>query len=401
MVFPVSSNIHAAEAHVNPSTSHPRLVQLLSFLQQDPGNPILLQDTFDTALRTHTWSVAEEMVQRGLRLEHDRWGWQSRHAQLLLASQHWTDAHVALTAMRTDPMLPANLLPVLNHDLAFAALHLGRFDEGLACLESVIGPVSAEQPLAPSTQLLWLRLLHRCRRLAEAMAWAKARWACGTLDPVAAGVASLIALDAADFEFSLRWADAALGSGAEQLEALVARASLALAQRDAESARKLLARARHLNPNDGRTWSALGFTELLEQNLEAASANFSTAVRQMPDHIGTWHGLGWVAMLKNDLEKAKAVFVHAVDMDRNFAESHGSLAIVLAKEGNTADAELEIKLALRLDRNCLSARYAQAIINGDAHDLKKFHELVERLLGQQAAPLGGRLVDVVMPKNQK
>lgn len=386
---------------MNPSTSHPRLVQLLSFLQQDPGNPTLVQDTFDTALRAHAWSVAEEMVQRGLQLGNDRWGWQSRHAQLLLARQQWTDAHAALTAMQTDPLLPPNLVPVLNHDLAFAALQLGRFDEGLACLESVISPVSAEQALAPSTQLLWLRLLHRCRRLAEAMAWAKARWACGTLDPRAAGVASLIALDAADFEISLRWADAALGSGAEQLEALVARASLALAQRDVASARKLLTRAHHLNPDDGRTWSALGFTELLEQNLDVASANFSTAVRQMPGHIGTWHGLGWVAMLKNDLEKAKAVFIHALDLDRNFAESHGSLAIVLAKEGNTADAELEVKLALRLDRNCLSARYAQAIINGDAHDLKKFHELVECLLGQQAAPLGGRLIDLVMPKNQK
>jgi hypothetical protein len=49
-------------------------------------------------------------------------------------------------------------------------------------------------------------------------------------------------------------------------------------------------------------------------------------------------------------------------MDRNFAESHGALAVVDALQARPADARRGIARALRLDRGCVSAVLAQKLL---------------------------------------
>jgi hypothetical protein len=50
-------------------------------------------------------------------------------------------------------------------------------------------------------------------------------------------------------------------------------------------------------------------------------------------------------------------------MNPNFAESHGGLAVVLALKQNNSEAHAHVERGLRLDRACLSAQYAQAILS--------------------------------------
>lgn len=380
------------------TTSHPALQhldRLEGYLRQDPDNASLLVDTFEAALQSGQLARAESHLRHAQTLGEAMQAWGVREAHWLLASHRWHDAAQCLQRLIEGADVSAELKKVLTHDLAYVALRRGEFEAGVAQLAPHVEALPATEALDPSWQTLWLRLLHRLYRHEQALAWAGARWAANTLAPEAAGAASLIALDADDAPRSLLWAEYALRHDGRQLEALVARATLALGQSNPVLSRGLLGQAMQHNPGDGRILSALGFTDLLEQRLDAAHDNFKKAVVSMPGHIGTWHGMGWTLLLLNDLPGARQAFETALALDRNFSESHGGLAIILAVQQQTAQAEQAIELALRLDRSSVSARYAQTILRGEARDMQAIRRLASRVLANRPNPLGGTMLDAV------
>ncbi len=374
----------------------PRLDRLESYLRQDPDNPSLLGDTFEAAMQ------AGELVRAELHLQHAQslgaalrpWG--LREAHLRLAQRRWDDAELCLQRLMVGEDVPAELRAVLAHDLAYVALRRGEFENGVAQLAPLVETLLPTAPLDAAWQALWLRLLHRLQRHEQAMAWAVARWDAKNLAAVAAGAASLIALDADDAPRSLLWAEYALKHDGQQLEALVSRATLALGQNNPVLARQLLEHALQHNAADGRILSALGFADLLERRFDEARANFKLAVKGMPGHIGTWHGLGWTLLLLNDLPGAYQAFETALALDRNFSENHGGLAIILALQQRKSEAEQAIERALRLDRSSVSARYAETILKGEAHDLRAIRRLATRVLGGRPGVLGGTMLEAVM-----
>lgn len=117
-----------------------------------------------------------------------------------------------------------------------------------------------------------------------------------------------------------------------------------------------------------------------DAHLSAAVTGFQRAISLMPMHIGTWHGQGWTHILRKDLAAARVSFEKALELDRNFAESHGGLAVVLALQGEAEAAKGQLELADRLDGANLSARYAQAVLSGDAQNAEFVQRLAERLL---------------------
>lgn len=377
-----------------PST--PRLDRLESYLRQDPDNPSLLGDTFEVALQ------AGELERAELHLQHAQMVgaapqqvWGLREAHLRLAQHRWDEAELCLQRLAAGADAPPELRAVLAHDLAYVALRRGDFETGVAQLAPLVEALPAIEPLDAACQALWLRLLHRLRRHEQAMAWAVARWDAKNLAAAAAGAASLIALDANDAPRSLLWAEYALKHDGQQLEAQVSRATLALGQNNPVLARQLLGQALQHNAADGRILSALGFADLLERRFDEARANFRLAVKGIPGHIGTWHGLGWTLLLLNDLLGAHQAFETALALDRNFSENHGGLAIILALLQRKSEAEQAIERALRLDRSSLSARYAETILKGEAHDLVAIRRLATRLLGGRPGMLGGTMLEAV------
>ncbi len=365
-----------------------RLDTLEGYLRHDPNNTALLADAFDAALQAGEWARAEFHLRHAQALGADALAWRWREAHWRLAQHQWDEADLCLRALALTADLPAAMRPMLAHDIAYLALRRGDFAAGLAQLTPWVGPVGQADPLDPALQVLWLRLLHRMSRHRDAMAWARARWQAGQLAAPAAGVASLIALDADEAHQGLQWAEHALRQDGGQVEALVARATLALAENDAALSRGLLERALIRNAEDGRALSALGFTELLDRRLDAACDCFRDAVRLMPGHIGTWHGLAWALLLQDKLDEARQAFEAALALDRNFGESHGGLAVALAMQGLQAEAEQSIERALRLDREGMSAQYARAVLRGEARDPHAIRQLAARLLGGMTTVLG-------------
>ena len=65
---------------------------------------------------------------------------------------------------------------------------------------------------------------------------------------------------------------------------------------------------------------------------------------------------------KGEIDEAETSYQRAYDLDRNFADSHGGLALVHALRGRTDDAEAAIRRALRLNPQCPTALYAQTLL---------------------------------------
>jgi Flp pilus assembly protein TadD len=225
-----------------------------------------------------------------------------------------------------------------------------------------------------------MRCHHHAGRPADALAaWEAAPERFKT--PQAQAVASLASLDADRIDDARRFAEASLGAGGPPaIEALVSRATVAVGEDDIALAHRLLDHALKALPTDGRVWSAIAVARLGEGNVAGADQAFVQATTFMPQHIGSWHGLAWCQLVQGNVEAARASFETALALDRNFGETHGGLAVVAALQGRKEDARESIERAERLDRTGLSARYAQALLDGNAQDAQALKALATRML---------------------
>lgn len=367
-----------------------RLARMEQYLQQDPNNLHLLDEAFNAAFEAGEWERARFHLAHAQELGADARLCAFRATRIDMATRRWAEARSGLLALAGATDLAAEAHAAITHDLAYVAFRQGDFADAKAVLAPLLA--TGDKVAPPAAQLLWVRVLHHSADLAGAVEWAREQQARGALLSEVAGVASLAALDLGYLELAGSWANAALQHG-PQLEALVTHATIALARRNAAVARGALAQALELHPEDGRAWSALGFADLLEHKLQEASHDFHQALRFMPAHVGTWNGLGWTGIVRREFTAAAQAFERAIELDRNFAESHGGAAVAYAFLGQRDSAEKAIARASGLDGASLAAKYAQAVLSGEARDAEGIQRLAARLLGAKPGPTGGTLAD--------
>lgn len=385
-----------------------RLERLEQFLKDDPGNLTLLADAFETALRGQEWARAEFHLRHGVASSGAAPAWLLKEGDLCLAQGRYSEAIAVLERLQRLDSPPAGFLSVVAHNLAFIDSARNAWP---ACVDRLTpwfepfgektfqASAAAGVAALAAMQSLWLRSLHHTGQLDRAMAWALAAETVQALQPPAAGIASLVAFDSGDLAAAERWSAFALSKVTAEgrpVEALTTQGSLALAAGNYALARARIDQALSLSPNDGRAWSMRAFADLGDGDLAAAESHFERAVARMPTHIGTWHGKGWTHILQRRLDDAQAAFEQALALDRNFAESHGGLAVALALGGAPGSASKHIELAQRLDGTNLSGRYAQALLDGSASDVEAFSKLVRRLLADRVTLQGQSLAESVI-----
>lgn len=365
-----------------------RLARLTSYLPDDPGNESLRRDVFDLALSCGRWEVADEQIRWASKRDPASAPWRHRHALLNLARNDWGAAEILLQGLIDE----GHSAPAIVFNLAVAQFWQDRFNAAIERTQGLLDPAG---PLFGDALQLTLRCMHRLHLLDGAIELLD-RFESGDIDAGSLGVGSLISLDHGDLERVERWAGRALAVDSTQHEALVAFGCLLVARRQVDGALNYLAQAAKSHPDDGRTLSALGMAQLLTENLREARDTFGHAAYRMPGHIGTWHGLAWACVLQRDLKGARNAFERALALNRGFGESHGGLAVVEALAGERDAAQMSVERALRLDPRCLSARYAEAVLNGDASDPERFTRLARRVLGARRDIEGRVLSDVVL-----
>lgn len=371
-----------------------RLQRLLGYLEHDPANDLLRQDAIAVACDVGDAGTArrllDERAARGA-LPALPWGFLSARAALVegdfdTALHQWDalagDAEVSVQERSLAASAAAQLRLRRGgpEAVADAARTLAPFIEGVA-------PATA---LPDAAQAAWLRVEHHAGHLSEGLDWALSREAAGQLAPEAAGVASLIAMDANDAAGSGRLSRAALAALPEQGEALVSAAALSLVDGQPEAALTLNERVAAARPADGRAWTQLGAARLLSLDLQGARVAYARATELMPGHAGSWHGLAWTMLLLEDLVEAERLLDHALEVDRNFAETHGALGVVYARTGRRTMAQDAVRRARGLDPNSFAAQYAQALLDHPELAGEDVMALAGKLLDGQQLPNGQR-----------
>ena len=363
-----------------PSPAAARLQRLCGYLEQDPTNPLLLADACEAAISCGQHEQAEGYIATAQQLALDRGEWTFRRARLCIARRALAEAAQLLEQLRAE----SGEHPVLAHDLAHVRLLQGDAQAAFVLLQPwmQVPDTAAQWPAhhREAMQSLWLRACHRVGLLEEASAWVQEEREAGMLQPAASGVASLVALDLQDLPAARILADAALAADPAQLEALVARGTIALAEGDTRAARHWLQAALKRHPEDGRTWSALGFASMMESDFAAAREQLARAVQAMPDHVETWHALAWAQLLRGNADGAAAALRSALALDAEDAETHGALAIVLGLAGEQDAAQRHLEAAARLDPDSATLLCAQALRGGAPADRQALEAMLREVL---------------------
>lgn len=351
-----------------------RFQRLWKMLESDPQNSLLLADASEAALHAGAFPQAEQAIDRGMALEGATAAWLFRKSNLRLAQRRLDEAGALLSELKQ--VLPQE--PSVDHNLAYIALLQGRYDDCEQLVDRWMQADASSNASIGAAQALWLRAQHHAGRLDKAWAWIEGQGA--AIAPMAAGVASLIAVDLDHLEAARILAGTALRADPSQPEALVARACAGLAARNPTDARPFAQRATELHPHLTRAWSTLGYIDLLQAAPAPAQAHFARALQLSPQDMGSLMGQGWACVLAKDLRGAKAAFGSAVQLDPEYVDAHAALAIVAALGGEAQAARHEAQRANELQGDGPVAKFAESMASGGAQDPQRLQALTQELL---------------------
>jgi tetratricopeptide (TPR) repeat protein len=245
--------------------------------------------------------------------------------------------------------------------------------------------VLSDKPLAPEFILLLAKVEYHLGLIDIAIDYAEQLLSTNyAKNPELLGLLAMLKLDKNDIQQSNRYADECLGVASEQHDGLLAKASCLVYTQDAKSAERYAQIGVNKFPNSGRFWSVLSQVQMLNQMMSESYSSICKAVELMPEHIGSWHIKGWLELTTERLSNAFDSFKSALSIDRNFADSHGGLAVVAFHQGDYAAAENQAKIALRLDPNSFSGRYALSLLSKNNGDLISSKRIVDDILNQES-----------------
>lgn len=374
-----------------PSHDRSRAARLESLARADPGNSAL-QRAWRDALNAEgqfdrLLTVAEADLRSGSGDEVALFD----KATALLGLKRYAEAIDVLERLRAQrPEVTA-----IAANLALAHYTLGEFSLARPYLDHnhAAGVRSADH------LRLILSTYHHLGLMDEAIAIADAATSeqGATLERsgALAGVLALLYLDGDKPVQAARWARAALALNRDSIDGLVVEATLRAARLDGGRAKATFARVLTLAPDNGRAWVGLGALALLDQDLPTAKEHLKRGLASLPTHVGSWHTLAWCEVLGGGLEEAERIFRHTLELDRNFAESHGGLASVLAMRGRRAEAEAALQIAERLDPEALSPRFARSVLMGQGGDPGSARAVILQTLATLSPRDGGQVSRII------
>lgn len=368
---------------MDTSPDRSRLDRLLGYLSQDPSNLPLLQDAANEALCLGLWREAHELVDRTLALSPSDAVSRYRKAVALMMERDPAGS-LACTQSLLDEGVDA---PAVLYQHARALILLGRHAEAEPFFERLM-PHANE---LPEFSLLHIRALHGAGKLDEAIALAASMEA----DPIAQGMLSLIHIDNDQIGPGAELAHQVLARDPDNVDALLASATAAIAMEQADVALPQFERVASLHADNGRAWMGIALARLSAGDFAGARDAFEKTVRFLPGHLGSWNALAWVQLMQNDLDAAQETLDAALRQDRNFGETHGTLAVLMATRQQWDDARREADIALRLQPESFAGRFAQSLIIEHRGRPELAHQLLRRVMEEFHAPAGGNLIDVV------
>jgi tetratricopeptide (TPR) repeat protein len=331
-------------------SANTKLDQLLGFLESDPNNLHLLLDAIETALAATQLDIAERLV---VRLGEIRPG--SFEAGYFGGTLAMMKRDFAAATALLSPLVEAGAPPNARFNLAWSKAMLGNKGEALDLLDAeTTGQIA-------SAAMLRMQLLHEAGEFDAASEFGKAAHEQFPDDAGFNAALATLALDLEDTELARLCA----ARGGEHPEALAATGMLDMLDGDPIAARARFDRSIAIREHNPRAWVGRGLARLAEHDHAAAAGDLDRGAQQFGDQIGSWIAAGWAHYLSGDLDAAEQRFERAFAIDPNFAESHGSLAVIEAARGHRDAARMRMEVAMRLDRQCFSAVLAKIMLDVD------------------------------------
>lgn len=360
-----------------------RLARLLGFLEQDPQNLMLLRDAADEAMNGGEWQQAGELVRQALTLApHDA---SSRYRMAVILSQQG-DASSALAF--TKGLIEEGE----EHDAVFyqharALVLTGRHVEA----EPLLDRLQIHGAQLPEFDYFHIRALHAVGKLDDAIAKASSL----KDDSIAQGMLSLLYVDADRLDIGQALATEVLAIDPHNVDALLATGTASLSMEKPDEALPAFAEAIKLHPDSGRAWMGIGLARLSAGDMDGARAALMRTVALLPSHLGSWNALAWVQMIQRDHAGASETLASALDIDRNFGETHGTLAVLKAAQQDWAQAAHQAEIAVRLQPESFAGRFAQTLVLEHRGHPQQAALLLENMMRNFKAPAGGNLIDLV------
>lgn len=350
-----------------------KLDRLVGMLQADPGNIFLRRQCVDMATSLARFDVIVQVADSALKANSVDATALFDRATGLIGRRDYRGALEALEKL--ESLVDQNVAVHLNAALCLYCL--GEFSGARPRLEFCYRSGSRDAG--------FLRLLvstyHHLGATADAVAIANDNGDAAASDGALAGVYALLYLDAGDVARATHWAKTALDLNPRSIDGRVTQATLLTARAQLDDARRMLEGVLADAPSTGRAWIGLGALSLLSRDMVAAKSQISRGLEFIPSHTGSWHVLAWAHVLSGDLDAAERTFETALAADRNFSESHGGLGVIAAMRGDKVRAEQYLKAAQRLDPECVSAKFVQAVLSANT-DPARAQSIIRATLGE-------------------
>jgi tetratricopeptide (TPR) repeat protein len=331
------------------------LDRMLSYLKKDPYNISLFCETLNLAVELDLKKIVKQLITHGKYIKCDSPAFLGSALYVLLKEGNYTDAilvgELALLKGDSDVNVRRNLVYAYSYTKKYA---------------DIVKVITMEPDLFSipvDLKLIYARALYHLGKEQDAIG---VLMAIHQIDPLNSELLGLLALlyDAVDNPQGLIYAKKALAIDPNQHDALLAAGDIYLDLQEEEQAEIFYQRLISVNPKSGRAWSGLAQIAFSNMRIEQAEQFARTSIHYMKNHIGTWHILAWclIIQVNPELIEAREAVNQAYILDRNFAETHGTFAVLDALEMKNNQAEKYIRTALKLNPNCWSAHYAKIIL---------------------------------------
>jgi tetratricopeptide (TPR) repeat protein len=372
-----------------------RFERLSSFLSQDPDNINLFHDWFEQGLQLGAFDqISVKLDQLIQNLPSDA-SLIFAKTKLLIAKGDFNQAIELCNSLIENGIINTGVI----YNKCWSQLNAGQHQEIIDQASDLDKYVSEYPPIL----LVLARAYHHLGDMEQAITIVDRFISLMPDSPEAHGLKSMLMLDLGQYDGAKASADRSLELNPYNHEALITLSSVALTQQDPDEALKHLEANQKVMQQSGRMMLNYGQVLMLNMQFDQAEDALKQAVNLMPEHIGTWHALAWVQLVLDKVSDAKRCFERAMDIDRNFADSHGGLAIIAICEGDLDAADKRTKTAIRLDPMSASGRYAESLLlekRGNPEEAKKrVTEMLTSTMGVDGKPITQHIAKAVQRLN--
>lgn len=360
-----------------------RIDRLQGYLAHDPGNNILAGELCDLLIEENRVADARVLVVGFLSRSPSDPHFRYRLAVIAQRENSLGEARNLLSGLVSEGIAD----PIVMLAWGRLQLDLGEY-QGAADTLAKLGTPDTSESLRSVACFLRVRSLHHLGELNSAITLAEVLLGQPQRPDVGSALTGALAslyLDADRKEDAARLIRRAAEFGTPNAEVMMVGGFLSLGDADIQVARQQFEASLSASPNMGRAHLGLGLSYAASGDLGKAAEAIERSTREMPAHLGGWHALGWTKLLQKDLEAAEQAFGIAMEKDRNFGETYGGLAIVAALRGER-DAALElIRASQKLDRQSLNAATAALLLkHGVGLDHPEFFNRALKMLEGKA-----------------